>query len=93
MYGFNFLLTNCFTLTVWFRRVMARIRSSNFRIALVDGVIRPPGLDDFAELYIQKSDLHSVTVEGQGKYRVYPYEGAVSDIENIKLLLSWTQNV
>ncbi|WP_171720213.1 hypothetical protein [Paenibacillus phytohabitans] len=46
-------------------------------------------MDDFAEQYIRKSDLHSVTVEGQGKYWIYPYEGPVSDIENVKLLLSW----
>ncbi|WP_190287519.1 transposase [Paenibacillus darwinianus] len=38
---------------------------------------------------IRKSDLHSVTVEGQGVYRGYPYEGPVSEIENVKLLLSW----
>ncbi|MRN57378.1 hypothetical protein GJB61_31090 [Paenibacillus sp. LC-T2] len=40
--------------------------------------IRPAGvslpLDDFAERYIRKSDLHSVTVEGQGTYWIYPYE-------------------
>ncbi|WP_051250481.1 IS701 family transposase [Paenibacillus harenae] len=55
--------------------------------------IRPAGvsikIDEFAEKYIRKSDLHSVTVEGQGTYLVYPYEGSVSDIENVKLLLSW----
>lgn len=56
-------------------------------------LIRPAGvclpLGDFAEQYIRKSDLHSVTVEGQGRYWIYPYEGPVSDIENVKLLLSW----
>lgn len=46
-------------------------------------------ISDFAEQYIRKADLHSVTVEGQGVYRVYPYEGPVSEIENVKLLLSW----
>ncbi|WP_150273644.1 IS701 family transposase [Paenibacillus tepidiphilus] len=55
--------------------------------------IRPAGislpLDDFAQQYIRKSDLHSVMVEDQGRYWVYPYEGPVSDIENVKLLLSW----
>lgn len=55
--------------------------------------IRPAGvsipMDEFAEQYIRQSDLRLVTVEGQGKYWVYPYEGPVSEIENVKLLLSW----
>ncbi|PUA34786.1 hypothetical protein C8Z91_33460 [Paenibacillus elgii] len=42
-----------------------------------------------AEQYIRKSDLRSVTVEGQGVYRVYTYERPVSEIENVRLLLSW----
>jgi SRSO17 transposase len=46
-------------------------------------------ISDFAEQHIRKSDLRSVTVEGQGTYWVYPYEGPVSEIENVKLLLSW----
>jgi hypothetical protein len=33
------------------------------------------GMSDFAEQYIHKSDLRPVTVEGQGKYWVYEYEG------------------
>ncbi|MDF2958598.1 MAG: hypothetical protein K0S39_333 [Paenibacillus sp.] len=44
-------------------------------------------INDFAEQYIQKSDLRSVTVEGV--YWVYAYEGPVSEIENVRLLLSW----
>ncbi|MCZ8514335.1 transposase [Paenibacillus filicis] len=56
-------------------------------------LICPSGLSisisDFAEKYIRKADLHSVTVDGQGVYQVYPYEGPVSEIENVKLLLSW----
>jgi SRSO17 transposase len=45
----------------------------------------------FASEYIRSSDqdLRSVTVEGQGRYRIYSYEGPVSEIENVKLLLSW----
>ncbi|MBJ6361200.1 transposase [Paenibacillus sp. MAHUQ-46] len=46
-------------------------------------------ISDFAEQHIRKSDLRSVTVDGQGTYWVYPYEGPVSEIENVKLLLSW----
>jgi hypothetical protein len=46
-------------------------------------------INDFATQHIRKTDLRSVTVEGQGMYWVYPYEGPVSDIENVKLLLSW----
>jgi hypothetical protein len=46
-------------------------------------------INDFAELYIRKTDLRSVTVEGQDVYWVYVYEGPVSEIENVRLLLSW----
>ncbi|MFD0872390.1 IS701 family transposase [Paenibacillus residui] len=46
-------------------------------------------INDFAEQYIRKSDLRSVTVDGQGVYWVYAYEGPVSEIENVRLLLSW----
>jgi hypothetical protein len=46
-------------------------------------------INDFAEQYIRKSDLRSVTVEGQGVYWIYAYEGPVSEIENVRLLLSW----
>jgi hypothetical protein len=42
----------------------------------------------FASQYIRASDLHSVTVEGHD-YKVYTYEGPLSDIENVKVLLSW----
>ncbi|WP_081954154.1 IS701 family transposase [Paenibacillus sp. FSL R5-0345] len=49
----------------------------------------PIQISDFATQHIHKTDLHSVTVEGQGMYWVYPYEGSVSEIENVKLLLSW----
>ena len=42
----------------------------------------------FASQFIRKSDLHSVTVDGHS-YKVYPYEGPLSDVENVKVLLSW----
>jgi SRSO17 transposase len=55
--------------------------------------IAPAGIrismSDFAAKYIRSSDLHSVTVEKQGQYRVYEYEGPVADMENVKVLLSW----
>jgi SRSO17 transposase len=48
-------------------------------------------ISKFSSEYIRSSDqdLRSVTVEGQGRYRIYSYEGPVSEIENVKLLLSW----
>lgn len=54
--------------------------------------IYPQGIgikaNDFASQYIQATDLHSVTVEGHD-YKVFTYEGPLSDIENAKVLLSW----
>ncbi|WP_163859860.1 transposase [Paenibacillus elgii] len=63
-------------------RVIATIKTNR--------LICPSGIpiNDFAEQYIRKSDLRSVTVEGQGVYWVYTYEGPVSEIENVRLLLS-----
>gem|GEM_PF-5404924 len=46
-------------------------------------------IDEFATRFVCKSDLRSVTVEGQGTYRVYEYEGPLSEMENVKALLSW----
>lgn len=46
-------------------------------------------ISDFATKYIQKTDLRSVTVDGQGTYFVFAYEGPISEIENAKLVLSW----
>jgi hypothetical protein len=46
-------------------------------------------ISEFASNYIQKSDLRSVTVENQGLYWVYQYEGPLAEIENVKVLLSW----
>jgi len=46
-------------------------------------------ISDFAAHYIQASDLHSVTVENQGQYHVYSYEGPLAEIENVRVLLSW----
>lgn len=45
-------------------------------------------ISEFAAEYIQASDLRSVTVDGH-YYKMYPYEGKLSDIENAKILLSW----
>lgn len=56
-------------------------------------LIYPEGIgiaiSDFAVQYIRKSDLRSVTVEGQDSYWVYEYEGPLSEMENVKVLLSW----
>jgi hypothetical protein len=65
--------------------VIAAVRTN--RLFCPSGI--PISISDFAEKYIRKSDLRSVTVEGQGMYHVFPYEGPVSEIENVKLLLSW----
>lgn len=46
-------------------------------------------LADFANQYIRKSDLRSVTVENQGSYWIHEYEGPLADIENVKVLMSW----
>lgn len=58
----------------------------------VNRKIYPSGIgikiSEFASDYIQKSDLHSVTVDGHD-YKLYTYEGHLSDIENAKVLLSW----
>lgn len=55
--------------------------------------IRPTGIEvpmsEFADRYIQDPDLRSVTVKDKGRFRVYVYEGSISDIENAKVLLSW----
>ncbi|NHM33288.1 transposase [Neobacillus terrae] len=47
------------------------------------------GISEFASRYLENADLRSVTVRGKGKYRIYEYEGPLSEIENVKLLLSW----
>jgi hypothetical protein len=44
---------------------------------------------DFAVQYLCKSDLRSVTVESQGTFWIYEYEGPLSEMENVKALLSW----
>ncbi len=55
-------------------------------------IMYPSGIgskvSDFAKEYIRHTDLHSVTVEDH-RYRVYEYEGQLSDIENVKVLLCW----
>jgi len=55
-------------------------------------ILYPAGIrisvTEFASQYIQPSDLRSVTVEDR-RYRIYEYEGQLSDIENVKALLCW----
>lgn len=46
-------------------------------------------MSEFAGRHLENDDLHSVTVKGNSRFRVYAYEGPVSDIENAKVLLSW----
>ncbi|WP_158553347.1 IS701 family transposase [Peribacillus saganii] len=46
-------------------------------------------MSEFGNRYIQNTDLHSVTVKDKGRFRVYSYEGSISDIKNAKVLLSW----
>jgi len=55
--------------------------------------ISPAGIrismSEFASHYISKSDLRSVTVEKQGRYWIYTYEGPLAELENVRVLLSW----
>ncbi|WP_053366279.1 transposase [Bacillus sp. FJAT-27245] len=39
-------------------------------------------LSEFASRHIENSDLHSVTKKDKGRFRIFAYEGPVSDIEN-----------
>ena len=45
-------------------------------------------ISEFALDYMQATDLHPVTVDGH-HYKMYSYEGKLSDVENAKILLSW----
>jgi SRSO17 transposase len=45
-------------------------------------------ISEFSSDYMRSSDLHSVIVGGHN-YKMYPYEGKVSDVPNAKILLSW----
>lgn len=65
--------------------VIAAVKTN--RLICVSGVTI--SMADFAVQYIRKSDLRSVTVESQGTYWIYEYEGPVSEMENVKALLSW----
>lgn len=65
--------------------VIAAVKTN--RLICVSGITIP--IADFAAQHIRKSDLRSVTVEGQGMYLVYEYEGPLSEMENVKALLSW----
>lgn len=69
--------------------VIAAVKTN--RLISVSGVTI--SMDDFAAQYIRKSDLRSVTVESQGTYWIYEYEDPVSEIENVKTLLSWKRGV
>jgi len=65
--------------------VIAAVKTN--RLICVSGVTI--SMNDFAAGYVRKTDLRSVTVEGQGTYWVYEYEGPLSEMENVKALLSW----
>jgi hypothetical protein len=65
--------------------VIAAVRTN--RLICVSGV--PISIADFAVQYLRKSDLRSVTVESQGTYWIYEYEGPLSEMENVKAVLSW----
>jgi SRSO17 transposase len=43
---------------------------------------------EFASAILRSTDLCPVTVEGQ-TYKVYVYKGSVSDMENVRVFLSW----
>ncbi|WP_169787829.1 transposase [Alicyclobacillus ferrooxydans] len=45
-------------------------------------------VSDYANEYIRCTNLHSVTVEDR-RYQIYEYEGQLSDIESVKVLLCW----
>lgn len=45
-------------------------------------------ISEFASKYMEKDDTRSVTA-GDHTYKMYEYEGNLSDIENAKVLLSW----
>ncbi len=65
--------------------VIAAVKTN--RLICVSGVTI--SMADFAVQYLRKSDLRSVTVESQGTYWIYEYEGPLSEMENVKALLSW----
>ncbi|MBW8350171.1 hypothetical protein K0H71_12055 [Bacillus sp. IITD106] len=48
-------------------------------------------LSKFISDYIQADDLHSVTV-CHHRYKIYSYEGNLSDTENATVLVSWENN-
>lgn len=45
-------------------------------------------INEFASTYLESSDLHSFTVD-EHSYKLYTYEGNLSDIEYAKVLISW----
>ncbi|EKN69024.1 transposase, IS4 [Schinkia azotoformans LMG 9581] len=45
-------------------------------------------ISDFASTYLESTDLRPVTVDGH-TYKIYTYEGNLSDTEYAKVLLSW----
>jgi SRSO17 transposase len=65
--------------------VIAAVKTN--RLICVSGITI--SIADFAVQHIRKSDLRSVTVDGQGMYWIYDYEGPLSEMENVKALLSW----
>lgn len=61
----------------------------------VNRMIYPAGIgikvSDFASTYLRRSDLRPVTVKEDAKYLVYDYEGALSEMENVRALLCWEE--
>jgi len=49
------------------------------------------GISNFVDQYIQKSDVHLVTVN-DSEYWVYRYEGPLNDIENAAVILTWPKD-
>lgn len=45
-------------------------------------------ISDYASTYLESTDLRPVTVDGH-TYKIYTYEGNLSDTEYAKVLLSW----
>ena len=60
---------------------MAAVKTN--RLIYMSGVTI--SMADFAVQYLRKSDLRSVTVEGQGMYGGYEYEGPLSEMQTSKL--------
>ena len=49
------------------------------------------GISNFVDKYVQKSDVHLVTVNNS-EYWTYRYEGPLNDIENAVVILTWLKD-